>query len=429
MAFDNDFLWGAATASAQIEGAYLKDGKTPSIWDNAPKKKIKNGDTCHDACDHYNRYKEDVALMKELGIKSYRFSISWTRIQPHKGEINEKGLVFYINLVKELRRNDIEPLVTIFHWDLPQWIEDEGGWLNEKTTTLFEEYTKIVVDALSEYVTYWIPMNEPQCFIMLGYAYAIHAPFKFGLQNIPKASRVCMKAHKKSVLAIRKYAKTEPKIGIAMAAGAHVPKNESEAEIEIARNKSFNSGIGLMNNRWWADPILAGKAVTAYGLFKIKDSDIKDIFEPIDFIGLNVYQPYGVKVKNYDNEHLSSMNWVIDGRVLYWTARFYHERYNMPIMITENGMADNDVVSNGKVNDEKRINFLKDYLSNLKRLSDENIPIIGYQHWSLMDNFEWALGYGPRFGLVHIDYETQKRTIKDSAFFYKEIIESNGAIL
>lgn len=197
--FSDNFLWGAATAAAQIEGGWNEGGRTPSVWDTAPKGKIKGNADCHTACDHFHRVKEDIALMKKMGLKSYRFSISWSRIQPRENEINQKGLDFYINLVDELRKANIEPLVTIYHWDLPIWVQKKGGFLSEEIIPLFEKYTKIVVDALSDKVTNWIPMNEPQCFIMLGYCYAVHAPFKFGLQNIPKASRICMLAHARSV--------------------------------------------------------------------------------------------------------------------------------------------------------------------------------------------------------------------------------------
>lgn len=428
--FRDDFLWGAATAAAQIEGGWNEGGRTPSIWDLAPANRIKGNANCHTACDHFHRVKEDVALMKEMGLKSYRFSISWSRIQPRENEINQKGLDFYINLVDELRKANIEPLVTIYHWDLPIWVHQKGGFLSEEIIPLFEKYTKIVVDALSDKVTYWIPMNEPQCFIMLGYCYAVHAPFKFGLQNIPKASRICMLAHAKAVKVIRKYAKTPPKIGIAMAAGAFIPKDNNTSEIETARHKTFNSGIGLMNNRWWSDPVLLGKPVTAYGVFKTHEKDMAEIYQPLDFVGVNVYQPYGVSKRKLDDSQKTSMGWAIDGDVLYWTIRFYSERYHLPVMVTENGMANNDSVgADGKVHDEKRIAFLRDYLGGVKRAVNEGYDVLGYQHWSLMDNFEWVEGYGPRFGLIHIDYKTQKRTFKNSAYFYKEVIESNGEIL
>lgn len=333
-------------------------------------------------------------------------------------------------MVDELRKANIEPLVTIYHWDLPIWVHQKGGFLSEEIIPLFEKYTKIVVDALSDKVTYWIPMNEPQCFIMLGYCYMVHAPFKFGLQNIPKATRICMLAHAKAVKVIRKYAKTPAKIGIAMAAGAFIPKDNSTSEIETARRKTFNSGIGLMNNRWWSDPILLGKPVTAYGFFKTHENDMAEIYQPLDFVGLNVYQPYGVSKRKLDETHKTSMGWAIDGDVLYWTIRFYSERYHLPVMVTENGMANDDCVgADGKVHDEKRIAFLRDYLGGVKRAVNEGIDVLGYQHWSLMDNFEWAEGYGPRFGLIHIDYKTQKRTLKDSAYFYKKVIETNGKII
>ncbi|HAY72452.1 MAG TPA: beta-glucosidase [Ruminococcaceae bacterium] len=428
--FNSGFLWGAATAAPQIEGGFDEGGRTPSIWDKAPNGKIKGNENCHIACDHFHRYKEDIALMKEIGLKSYRFSVSWSRIQPKENEINQEGLNFYINLVDELRKADIEPLVTIYHWDLPMWVHKKGGWLSKEIIPLFERYTKIVVDALSDRVTYWIPMNEPQCFIMLGYCYAVHAPFKFGLHNIPRATRICMHAHARSVKTIRKFAKKPPKIGIAMAAGAYVPKAESKEEIEKARYKSFNSGIGLMNNRWWSDPILLGKPVTAYGIFKTHENDMKDIYQPLDFVGLNVYQPYGVSKRKLDESKKTSMGWAIDGKVLYWTIRFYSERYGLPVMVTENGMANDDTVSSdGKVHDKKRIDFMKEYLCGVKKAVNEGINVLGYQHWSLMDNFEWTNGYEPRFGIIHVDYNTQKRTIKDSGYFYKEIIESNGEII
>lgn len=190
--FQKDFLWGAATAATQIEGAWNEDGKCPSIWDVAPEKRIKNGDTCHDACDHYHRYKEDVALMKEMGLKTYRFSINWCRIMPAKGQVNEKGIVFYKELVNELINAGIEPLVTLFHWETPQWVQEEGGWLSDNTITYFTEYVKVVVDALSDQVTWWMTLNEPQCYIMNGYMVGAHAPFKHKYLSLSKMSRVCM---------------------------------------------------------------------------------------------------------------------------------------------------------------------------------------------------------------------------------------------
>ena len=434
LSFPKDFLWGAATAAPQIEGGWDADGRTPSIWDIAPKEKIKGGATCHEACDHYHRWKEDVALMREIGLKSYRFSISWSRVQPEKGKINPKGIEFYRTLVEELRKAGIEPLVTIFHWDLPVWAYEEGGWLSERIIPLFAEYTRIVVDALSDKVTYWIPMNEPQCFIMNGYMQGAHAPFQHRYLSLGKLTRICMRAFSQSVRVIRQNAKTPPKIGIAMAAGAYIPKAESAEAIEEARHKSFYDGLGTMGNRWWSDPILLGRPVMAYGVYRTREKDMPEFHCKLDFVGLNVYQPFqegswGNHPADVPEERKTSMGWIIDGRVLYWTIRFFHERYGLPVMVTENGMANQDAVSrDGKVHDAKRIGFLRDYLSGVKRAVEEGIPVLGYQYWSLLDNFEWAEGYAPRFGLIYVDYGTQKRVLKDSAFAYREIIECNGLV-
>lgn len=432
--FPKDFLWGAATAAPQIEGGFDEDGRTPSIWDVAPAKKIKNGANCHIACDHYHRWKEDVALMKKMGLKSYRFSISWSRVMPQEGVVNEKGLQFYSDLVDELIKNGIEPLVTIFHWDTPVWVYKKGGWLSNKIIPLFAEYTKAVVEKLSDRVTYWMAMNEPQCFIMNGYMQGAHAPFKHRYLALSKLTRICLLAHAESVNTIRKYAKKPPKVGIAMAAGAFIPKSESNADIEEARRNSFYGAMGTMNNRWWGDPVFKGETVSAYGVYHTRKKDMSKIKVKLDFIGVNVYQPFqegswGNKPANVPEDRKTSMGWIIDGRVLYWTIRFFYERYGLPIMVTENGMADNDKVINGEVNDVKRQSFIREYLDGVKRAVNEDIPVLGYQHWSLLDNFEWAEGYEPRFGLIHVDFKTQQRTLKDSAYEYKKIIESNGEIL
>lgn len=435
--FPENFLWGAATASAQIEGGWNEDGKTPSIWDVAPAKKIKNGDNCHVSADHYHRYTEDVALMKQMRLKSYRFSISWSRVIPKEGVVNQKGLQFYSDLVDELLAAGIEPLVTIFHWDMPLWVYKKGGWLSKKIIPLFAEYTKVVVEKLSDRVTYWMAINEPQCFIMNGYMQGAHAPFKHRYLALSKLTRICLFAHKEAVDIIRKYAKKPPKVGIAMAAGAFVPKSESEDDIKEARRKSFEEGLGQMSNKWWCDPVLKGESVSAYGVYHTRKKDMPKIKVKLDFVGVNVYQPFtdgswGNKPADVPEGRKTSLGWIIDGKALYWTIRFFYERYGLPVMVTENGMADDDEhdkIVNGAVHDTKRIRFLKEYLNGVKRAVNEDIPVIGYQWWSLLDNFEWAEGYAPRFGLIHVDYKTGERTLKDSAYEYKRIIESNGDIL
>ncbi len=429
MGFSQSFLWGAATAATQIEGAWDEDGKCPSIWDNAGSH-VKNGDTCHVACDHYHRYKEDVRLMKQLGLKSYRFSVSMCRVMPEEGKINPKGLQFYKELVSELRSAGIEPLCTLYHWDLPQWAQDKGGWKNDRIVDWYLQYAEAVVDALSDQVTYWMTFNEPQCFIMLAYVTGGHAPFKHQIFSFRKHHlRNMLLAHGKCVKLIREKAKTPPKIGIAMASTTYIPDSETPEGLEAARKKSFESQVGEGSNSLYMDPIGLGKASPMLRR-ALSAADLKIISEPLDFVGVNVYQPSNPMLNKeayeLENHSKTSMGWVVDGRCLYWTVRQYWERYHLPVMVTENGMAAMDTVENGACRDPERIAFLDEFLSNLKRAADEGIPVLGYQHWSLMDNFEWCEGYGPRFGLIHVDYETQKRTLKDSALHYAEIIRTNG---
>ena len=435
MGFSKDFLWGAAAASAQIEGGWKDGGRTPSIWDMATKKQVKHGETCHTACDHYHRWKEDVALMKEMGLKSYRFSISWSRVIPEEGKVNPEGLKFYSDLVDELIANGIEPLVTIFHWDLPMWVYKKGGWLSEGIVPLFREYTKVVVEALSDRVKWWMTINEPGCFIMNGYMQGAHAPFKHDYLALSRLSRNCMLAHAASVKAIRQYAKQPVKVGIAFSTGAWVPENETPAEIEKARKLSVEEGNGLMGNRWWMDPILLGKPVTAYCVYATHKSDMPRFKTDFDFLAVNHYEAFNYSAwggdKSIDKSKLNttSLGWVIDGRSIYWTLKFLYRRYRLPIIITENGMANNDSITDGEVRDDVRIGFMNDYLSNVRRAIDDGVKVFGYQHWSLMDNFEWAEGYEPRFGLIYVDYKTLKRTPKNSAYHYKKIIETNGEII
>ncbi len=432
MSFPKDFLWGAASAAAQIEGAWDEDGKCPSIWDVAGDH-IENGQTCHTACDHYHRYKEDVALMKELGLKSYRFSISWGRIIPEKGRINPKGIEFYRNLISELRAAGIEPLVTLYHWDLPLWVHEEGGWPDPKIIDYYLEYVRAAVDAFSDQVQYWMTFNEPSVFIMLSYAVGTFAPFQKDIEACMEALRNMLLAHGKAVRLIRETARTKPVIGLAMAATTYIPDSEDEEGLKDAAEKSFLSQVGEGSNSLYMDLIALGKASPILSQ-KLSEEDLKIISEPMDFVGVNVYQPSNplLNKEGYDTEKLpkTMLDWVIDGRCLYWTIRQYWERYHLPVMVTENGMANPDEVgADGCVHDEIRRTFLHDFLQGVSRAVDEGIPVLGYQHWSIMDIFEWCSGYGPRFGLIHIDYETQKRTIKDSARYYAEIIRTNGEAL
>ena len=430
--FPKDFLWGAASAAAQVEGGFDVGGRTPSIWDNAPSKKIKNGEDCHTGCDHYHHMKEDVALMKEIGLKSYRFSISWSRILPSEDTVSDEGIAFYNSLIDELIAAGIEPVITVFHWDLPQWVQDKGGWMSEEIVKLFSDYARLVAESFSDRVMYFITINEPQCFIMNAYMQGIHAPFKKNYLALPRLTRNCLKAHGAAVRIIREKSRNA-KVGIAMAFGVFVPWSDNPKDIEEARKLTFEKGTAVLSNKWWMDPILKGETVSAYGIYRLKKDDIKDVCVDLDFIGLNLYQPLNHQTWATGSKRSpvgapkTSMGWDIDGRTVYWGIKFAYERYKLPIMVTENGMADYDMVSlDGKVHDPKRTDFMMRYLSQLKRAISENIPVIGYQYWSVMDNFEWAEGYDPRFGLIYVDYKTKKRILKDSAYEYREIIRTNG---
>jgi beta-glucosidase len=305
--------------------------------------------------------------------------------------------------------------------------------MSKNIITHFAEYTRVLVESFSDRVKWWMPINEPGCFIMNGHMQGVHAPFKRNYLALSNLTRNCMLANAEAVKAIRKYAKQPVKVGVAFSSGAYVPDNERPEEIERARMLSMEKGCGLMGNRWWMDPMLAGKPVRAYGIYSSRKRDMGHIYQEYDFVGLNIYTSYNYAEWGFGNKKppedmkKNSLGWIIDPRCMYWNVKFVYEKYGLPIMITENGLASNDVVSDdGRVYDPDRAEFMKGYLSALKRAANEGIPVLGYLHWSLMDNFEWAEGYEPRFGLVHVDYKNQKRTIKESAHYYKHIRETNG---
>lgn len=435
--FPEKFLWGVSTASAQIEGGRNEGGRTDSIWDVAPKNKIKDGCDYHNGPDFYHHVDEDIESMRKIGVNSYRFSISWSRIYPQNGQLNEEGIKFYSDLVDKLLKNKIEPIITLYHWDLPLRVDKEGGWKSKKIIDYFKEYAKAVVEALSDRVTYWLTFNEPTCFLMNGYMVGAHAPFKKNIFSLNKVSNIFMLTNYEAVNTIRKYAKLPPKIGLSFGSGVYIPRDENDPKsIEEARYKSFNVGMGVMNNKLWFDPIILGKAAKAYGgMYHTKKKDLPRIKVDLDFLALNNYEALnyasmaGDKDVDKSKLKLSSMGWVIDGRSLYWDLKFMYERYKLPILITENGVALEDEIKNDKVNDTIRSEYIDEYLINVKKAINDGVPVLGYQYWSLMDNFEWAEGYKPRFGLIYIDYATKKRTLKESAYHYGEIIKSNGSIL
>lgn len=436
MIFPEGFLWGAASAAVQVEGAACEDGKAPGIWDALSVGHIKHGDTTNISCDHYHRYKEDVALMKEIGLKSYRFSVSWPRVIPAPGQVNKQGLKFYVDLVHELKQAGIEPLCTLFHWNLPMWMYEKGGWENREIADYFASYVEVVVDALSDQVQYWMTINEPQCFIGGGYKSNGAPPYLHEVSQLPYITRNVMLAHGRAVQVIRDHAKLPPKIGFAPTGPVFTPLGNSPEEIEAARERSYKQECGPFDNAWWADPIVLGSIPTPLRE-ALTPEDMKIIHQKLDFYAFNIYNsnnyndgPDKINQLVYPGQPRTAMGWPITPEVMYWAVRFHYERYGLPILISENGMANYDfIMEDGKVHDPQRMDYIHRHLKALHRAVAEGIPVIGYQYWSILDNFEWSEGYDKRFGLIYVDYPTQRRVLKDSAYDYKEIIHTNGACL
>ena len=447
MAFPEGFFWGAATAAYQVEGAAHEDGKGLSVWDVFCRKNgaIADGRSGDVACDHYHRYKEDVALMKKIGLKAYRFSISWPRVLPEgTGAVNAKGLAFYDRLVDELISAGITPFVTLFHWDLPYEIHRRGGWLNRASADWFGDYTKVVVDKLSDRVRHWMTFNEERHFVAGGYSSGGHAPgLKLGLAEVLRIAHNVLRAHGKAVQVIRAHEKSHCNVSIATVGLAKTAATSSARDVKAARDATFTMlQKNCSCNTWWLDPIFFGrypeeglKLLGAYAP-DVKSGDMETIRQPLDFLGINHYAggPFKAGADGNPEEvplkvgHArSALGWAVTSPSLYYAPKFFFERYKVPIYITENGLANVDWVAlDGKVHDPQRMDFMKSYLQNLGRAIDDGADVRGYFYWSLMDNFEWAQGYAPRFGLVHVDYPTQKRTLKDSAYWYKKVIASNG---
>ena len=383
--FCKDFLWGAASAAHQIEGAYLEDGKGMGIWDTFEQEtgyiiRNENGNV---ACDHYHRYREDVAIMKELGLKSYRFSVSWPRVMPEGyGTVNEKGLQFYIDLVNELTEAGIEPMVTLFHWNLPTAIYELGGWENPQVVDWFEQYTDVVTTALGKKVKYWMTFNEPQLFIGAGLNAGVFAPFeKKSTEALMRISKNVYLAHGKAVRIIRKNCQNSI-VGMAPTGEIVIPRDMNAESIERARKLSFSMKKESFTSSitWWSDPVFFGKipedaqAIFGECLPVLTEEEWEIVTEPLDFYGFNIYQgledldsteEYGPYA--YPGSPKTSMDWNVTPEVLYWSCRFLYERYGKPIMITENGMSSFDWVSlDGKVHDPNRIDFLHRYLRSIK---------------------------------------------------------------
>ena len=442
--FPENFIWGAATASYQIEGAARDDGKGTSIWDkySHTSGKILNGDTGDIACDHYHKFKEDVKLMKELGLKGYRLSVSWPRIYPDgKGEINQKGVDFYRYLIEELLKNEIDPIVTLYHWDLPQALQDKGGWGNRDTSDYFAEYASYMFRVLGDEVKKWITINEPSVISYLGYGLGTHAP---GFKSYPLSilvSHILNLAHAKAVMAYKQN-NYKGEIGITLNLTPVHPASNSSADNKKA---VFMDGI---YNRWFLDPVLKGKyPEDLFKFFKrylrspvIKPEDMNLISEnPVDFLGVNYYYRTVIKhsIKNFPlfyeqvkpvESEYTDMEWEVYPKGIYELLTRISKDYNYPhIFITENGAAFKDTISpDGSINDDDRLNYLKDHFYEAYRSIEDGVKLDGYYVWSLMDNFEWAYGYSKRFGLIYVDYNTLERKLKKSAKWYSEVIKNNG---
>ncbi len=437
--FPEGFKWGVATASYQIEGSPLADGAGTSIWhrfSHTPGT-THNGDTGDVACDHYHRYKEDVAIMKELGVKAYRFSIAWPRIFPYgRGKINLKGIDFYDRLVDELMNAGIEPFITLYHWDLPAALQEKGGWMNRDIAGWFADYADYVFQKLGDRVKHWITLNEPWVTAFIGHMFGTHAP---GVKDVFAAFEVVhnqLRAHSRAVEAFREE-NLDGEIGITLSNHSQAPASQSEADVMAAKIAHEQVNYPLFLN-----PIFKGDypehllSVAKEYFPKDYKRDMGDIKKPIDFVGINYYSgslvkadpsaPLGIKSVDRGLEK-TEMGWEIYPEGLYDILKGLQDTYNpREVFITENGAAFNDKVENGAVHDEKRIDYLKLHFEQALRAIGDGVKLKGYFVWSLMDNYEWAEGYSKRFGIVYVDYETQKRILKDSAKWYSKVIANNS---
>lgn len=422
--YKKDFLFGAATASFQVEGATSADGRCESIWDRfcATPGKVHNGDDGTVACDHYNRLEQDLDLMAELGLEAYRFSVAWPRIEPAPGQWNEKGFEFYERLIEGLLARGIKPYLTLYHWDLPQYLEDQGGWINRETAYRFAEYARQVCTRFGDKVTAYATFNEPLCSAFLGYRWGKHAPGYQDEQLGFQAAHHLLLAHGLALPGMRKNApKSQHGIVLNFTPALPAP-NEDVAQSVI---DFHNNADGF----WFLHPIMTGQY--PQDVWKSSETDMPDVHPgdldiisaPIDFLGINYYTStlvkaddngFPVEVENSDRR--TDIGWPIRSRGLTIVISDMRRRYNRlpPIYITENGACDNTEVENGQVDDPMRSDYYQSHLLAVHDAIEQGADIRGYFAWSLMDNFEWAYGYSMRFGIVHVDYRTQVRTIKRS---------------
>jgi beta-glucosidase len=457
--FPKGFYWGAATSAMQVEGSPYADGGGRSIWGSFEAKQgnIKDGSTNWVADDEYHRYPEDIGHMRDLGLNAYRFSIGWPRVLPQgKGQPNEKGLAYYDKLIDDLLAAKITPFVTVYHFDYPDALQQQGGWLNPDSSQWLADYAHLVATRFSDRVTNWFTINEPNILWGFGAEAGVMPPaLKLGSDDLAKGCHNLLLGHGRSVQAIRAAAKKPVKVALPFAGMLSLPASNANADVAAARNASFSvekraiiplqPGMIMMNNSWWLDPIYLGHyPPEGYKLFPAAEklatpADMRIIHQPVDYCTVNLYFAPTVKAGVDGKPELvpdspaaphSHYGWAITPDLLYWGPKFLNARYKKPILITENGVSLADAPGpDGKVHDPQRIAFLNSYLGAYKRAHQEGIPLAGYMHWSLLDNWEFSQGYLERFGLIYVDRKTQQRIVKDSAYRYKEIIQENGANL
>lgn len=438
--FPEGFLWGVATASYQIEGSPLADGAGASIWhrfSHTPGT-THNGDTGDIACNHYRRWLEDVNMMREMGLKGYRFSISWPRILPEgKGAVNPPGLDFYDCLVDALVEAGIEPMITLYHWDLPGALQDLGGWTNREIVNWFADYAQVVAGRLGDRVRLWATLNEPWVFTFLGYVYGHHAPGMRDLWAGFRAVHHCLLAHGEAVARLRSVLSNSAQLGIVLNLAPQHPATDSEED------KAAAERVHTMNNALFMEPVLKGRypalaeQLVGFAWPPILSGDMERIAQPVDFIGVNYYSR-GI-VRHSENGYLraeglenkealhTEMGWEVYPDGLYEILQWVHsESPHVSIYVTENGAAFRDELQGGSVADEQRIEYLRQHFLSAHRAIQAGVPLKGYFVWSLMDNFEWAFGYSKRFGIVYVDYATQQRIWKGSARWYQRVIAQNG---
>ncbi|MFX1508487.1 MAG: GH1 family beta-glucosidase [Promethearchaeota archaeon] len=456
ISFPEGFLWGTATSSYQIEGGWNEDGKGESLWDYISHNLgiVSNGDTGDVACDHYHRYKEDIALMREMGLQAYRFSISWPRIFPTgQGNVNKKGVEFYDNLINELVKNNIQPVVTLYHWDLPLALQSIGGWTNRDVSDAFVEYATLMFNHFNDRVKLWITFNEPQIFTLLYYSLGF---LEEGIPGGFQASHLVNVAHAKAVQAYRQSEHSNGKIGTTLNLSTVYPKTDSNLDKQAA------TIVDTITNRWFLDPVLKGsypkkilKVITEkYGIsFPDEDLSLLKSVLPMDFLGLNNYSCNRVGVskpedlidivtflkdyvagattgedKREEGREYSEMGWEICPQGFYDLFINLDKDYNHPLIyITENGIAcQDDNIVNNLVIDDDRIEYLEKYLEATSRAINAGVNLQGYFVWSFLDNFEWLHGYSKRFGLIRVNFDTLERIWKKSAHWYKDVILNNG---